>query len=205
MFARLQISPTAASPDGTDGGAALFDALGRRPGFAGAWLLTPVAACDAALLTLWHTREDARPVPEPAAAVQDPRPVGVGVDTLYRVEEDVPGPGIDEDPAYAQLVHFDGPRTTEWSAAVLRANRERIAPALRDIPGSVRTLVLVADDNAHLVVSLTAAVTTLELAQQRIMTTELLPWEEPALLTGPDRIDLHRVAASRRPVPAVTA
>ena len=128
-----------------------------------------------------------------------------GAGTLYRVEDDAPGPCVDGDPAYAQLVYFDGPRTPEWSAAILRADRERIAPAVRDVPGSVRTLVLVADDNAHLVVSLTTDVTTLELARQRITTTELLPWEEPALLTGPDRIDLHRVAASRRPTPALSA
>jgi hypothetical protein len=205
MFARLQTSRTASSPDGAERAAALLESLAARPGFAGAWLLRPVAASDGALLTLWRTRDDAGPVAEPAAAVHDRRPLGVRIDSLYRVEDDVPGPDVDDEPAFAQLVHFDGPRTPEWSAAVLRADRERLTPATRDIPGSVRTLVLVTDENAHLVVSLTTSVTTIEVAQQRIMATELLPWEEPALLTGPDRIDLQRVVASRRPAPAVTA
>jgi hypothetical protein len=205
MFARLQTSRTAASPDGTGRGDALLDSLARRPGFAGAWLLRPIAAPDGALLTLWHSREDATPVAEPAGAVHESRPPGVAIDTLYRVDDDVPGPDADDEPAYAQLVHFSGPRTPEWSAAVLRANRERLTPATRDIAGSVRTLVLVSDEHAHLVVSLATSVTAFEEAQQRIMATDLLPWEEPALLTGPDRIDLHRVAASRRPAPAVPA
>src|SRR4051794_30580017 len=199
MFARLQTSRTTASAD------ALLDPVAGRPGFAGGWLLSPIAAPDGAALTLWHSREDAHAVSEHPAVDRDPRSAAVAVDTLYRVEDDVPGAGIDEDAAYAQLVYFDGPRTAEWSTAVLRADRERIDPAVRDLPGAVRTLVLVGDDNAHLVVSLTTDVTALELARQRIMATELLPWEEPALLTGPDRINLHRVAAVRRPSPAVPA
>lgn len=189
MFARLQTFRTAPFP-GAPSSTALdvLDGVADRPGFAGGWVLPPIAAPDGALLTLWQARGD-----------------GADAGALYRVEDDVPGPDVDDEAAYAQLVHFDGPRTAEWSAAVLRADRERITPALRDTPGRVRTLVLVADDNAHLVVTLTTDVTSLELAQQRIMTTELLPWEEPALLTGPDRIDLHRVAADRRAAPAVTA
>jgi hypothetical protein len=38
--------------------------------------------------------------------------------------------------------------------------------------------------------------------QQAIMSTDLLPGEDPALLPGPDRVDLHRVLHAALPAPA---
>ena len=204
MYARFQTSRTAPPADLVAKVDDLFDALGAHPGFAGAWLLPPISAEVGGLLTLWGTREDAERASERTAAAMGPRPVVLDSDTIYRVAADLAGPAADQEPAFAQLTYFDAPRTDEWSTALLRAGEERIWPAVRDVPGGVRTFGLVGDGNAHLVVALTTSVEAIEAAQQRIMATELLPWEDPALLSGPDRYGLHRVGAHRvaAPTPA---
>jgi hypothetical protein len=94
---------------------------------------------------------------------------------------------------YAQLTYFDGPRTPEALAAHDFAARERIQPAVTGLGHSFRVYVLRRDDGAQVVVSIADSEQALLDAQKAIMSTELLPGEDPALLPGPDRIELYPV------------
>jgi len=98
---------------------------------------------------------------------------------------------------------FDGPRSEEQAAADEFSGRERAWPAARDLPGLVRTIALIGPDRAMVVVVLAVDAETIDAAQQAILSTKLLPGEDPALLGGPDRVDICSVAAgSRTPVGA---
>ena len=94
---------------------------------------------------------------------------------------------------YAQLTYFDGPRTPEQVAAHDFASRERIRPAVSDLGHRFRVYRLRRDDGSEIVVTIADSEQDLLDAQKAIMSTELLPGEDPALLTGPDRIELYPV------------
>jgi hypothetical protein len=94
---------------------------------------------------------------------------------------------------YAQLTYFDGPRSPEQLAAHDFAARERIVPAISELDHSYRVYVLRRDDGSQIVVSIADSEQALLDAQKTIMSSELLPGEDPALLPGPDRIDLYPV------------
>jgi hypothetical protein len=94
---------------------------------------------------------------------------------------------------YAQLTYFDGPRKPEELAAHDFAARERILPAVTALGHWIRIYVLRRDDGAQVVVSIADSEQALLDAQKAIMSTELLPGEDPALLPGPDRIELYPV------------
>lgn len=100
-------------------------------------------------------------------------------------------------PTTAQLVRFDGPRDAAAVAASRRAGEERIWPAVRDLDGLVDTWVLVQPDGAELVLSFATSAEHFARAGERIMSTALLPGEDPALLPGPDRVEVLQVV----PVP----
>jgi hypothetical protein len=158
-----------------------------RPGFAGYYLFDQIGTGRASMLTLWHRREDAEP------------PTG----DLYEVEDDWPGTAAGERPAAAGVVYFDGPLSDARVAAGRRAHADRLRPALRDLPGLVRTISLWhADERKVAVVSLATSLDHLEAGGRAVNSTELLPGEDPALLPGPDRVDIHRVAACATPTAA---
>ena len=94
---------------------------------------------------------------------------------------------------YAQLTYFDGPRTPEQIAASDFAARNRIEPAVSRLGHSFRVYVLRRDDGSQVVVSIADREQDLLDAQKAIMNSELLPGEDPALLPGPDRIELYPV------------
>ena len=98
---------------------------------------------------------------------------------------------------YAQLTYFDGPRSAELRQASARAGRERIHPALQADPELARELVglyvLNQDDGTEVVITIVKSEPALRRGQQVIMSTQLLPGEDPALLPGPDRIEIYRV------------
>lgn len=99
---------------------------------------------------------------------------------------------------YAQLIHFDGPRSPELIAAAERAGRERVMPAVLGDPqvasDHVCTYVLLRPDGGETVLTITNSAETFDRAQEVIMSTELLPGEDPALLPGPDRVERLTVA-----------
>ena len=98
---------------------------------------------------------------------------------------------------YAQLLIFDGPRSPELVAASDRAGRDRIRPALLREEGLTEqlalNLVLRRPDGGELALTVASARETFERGQQVIMSTELLPGEDPMLLPGPDRVELYEV------------
>ncbi len=98
---------------------------------------------------------------------------------------------------YMQVVEFFGPRTEEWVAAEQRVSTSRLGPATL---GIVTVMRLRGADNAYLVVILAESMDAFDAAAQAIMMTELLPGEDPALLTGPDRISFYRLVHADLPI-----
>ncbi|MEV7038922.1 hypothetical protein [Amycolatopsis sp. NPDC051061] len=160
----------------------------------GTCTLAHLGGLTGVVVTFWP---DAAAAGEAAAR----RPAGTTwLDTgVYRV---VDVHSASEAAAFAQVTWFDGPRGAGQSAAELRAGRERIWPAVRDLDGVGTTYVLMAEDRALVVVGLAASIEAFERTREAINGTELLPGEDPALLPGPDRVDLHRVLHAALPAPA---
>jgi hypothetical protein len=94
---------------------------------------------------------------------------------------------------YAQLTYFDGPRTPEQAAASDFAVRERILPAVSDLGHRFRVYKLRRDDGSEVVVTIAGSEQDLLDAQKAIMSTQLMPGEDQALLPGPDRVELYPV------------
>ena len=94
---------------------------------------------------------------------------------------------------YAQLTYFDGPRTPEQVAAGDFASRERITPAVSKLGHAFRVYIVRRDDGSEIVLVIADSEQALHDLQKAIMNTELLPGEDPALLPGPDRIELYPV------------
>lgn len=153
-----------------------------------------------------------------ATAVVVTRPLGTGPAIAVLVHDELPAatvegaetcpravlfPGRAQGPArFATVVEFHGPRTPEWVAAESRASHDRIHPATQDVPGYVGTLRLIRDDGGVLTLSLAETAEALQEAMERIMATELLPGEDPALLTGPDRTSFSVVVRADLPAGA---
>ncbi|MET0865472.1 MAG: hypothetical protein ABWZ98_14160 [Nakamurella sp.] len=99
---------------------------------------------------------------------------------------------------HAQLTYFDGPRSPELVTAADRASRERIIPAILARPELREDLVglyqLRRPDGGEITVVIVEREETLDKAREVIMSTELLPGEDPALLPGPDRSERYQVA-----------
>jgi hypothetical protein len=98
---------------------------------------------------------------------------------------------------YAQISYFDGPRSAELIAASDRAGRERVMPAVLADPAMaaehVATWVLRRPDGTELVIVITRTDEALDRGREIIMSTDLLPGEDPALLPGPDRTERYEV------------
>ena len=117
----------------------------------------------------------------------------------YHVIETRPGRGTG--PAtYMQVVEFSGPRTEEWVAAEQRASTGRLGPATDGIDGIVSVTRMRAADNAYTVVILAESMDVFDAAAKAIMSTELLPGEDPELLSGPDRISFYRLVHADLPI-----
>ena len=101
---------------------------------------------------------------------------------------------------YMNVVEFFGPRTEEWVAAEQRASADRLGPATEGIDGIVSVIRMRAADNAYQVVILAESMEAFDRASQAIMSTELLPGEDPALLGGPDRISFYRLVHADLPI-----
>jgi hypothetical protein len=119
----------------------------------------------------------------------------------YHLIETRPGRGTG--PAtYMQVVEFSGPRTQEWVAAEQRAATDRLGPATDGIEGIVSVIRMRAADNAYIVIVLAESMDVFDVASQAIMSTDLLPGEDPELLGGPDRIGFYRLVHADLPIAA---
>jgi hypothetical protein len=144
-------------------------------------------------LTLWDTEASAAGCPGPSAGPASPAA------EIYQITATEEGPAATQTPAYARLMCFDGPRAPEQAAAEDLAGRQRIWPAIRGLGGLVGIYVLRGGDLSSIVVTLATSIETLDAAQQAVMATELTPGEDPALLPGPDRVEIHRVIVHHLP------
>jgi hypothetical protein len=117
-----------------------------------------------------------------------------GLDRLRLVDS---RPGRGTCPArFMQVVIFDGPRTPEWVAADEFADERRLWPATREIAGLVRFLRFRGGDNTTIVMILAETADAIDAGITAVMSTSLLPEENPALLTSPDRIGIYRLMHS---------
>ena len=150
-------------------------------------------------------RRLADPAGNPALEVclwpDEPRARATGAE-VWEVFAHLLGRSVGAQPVVAQLASFDGPRDTASVAASRRAGLERLWPAVRDLEGLVDAFVLERPDGAELHLSFATSVEYFAHAGERIMATSLLPGEDPALLGGPDRIEVLHVVPL---VPAGTA
>ncbi|GLZ05300.1 hypothetical protein Acsp03_27660 [Actinomadura sp. NBRC 104412] len=198
LYARLQtVSVIQDRDEGEIAERGLMEIVSRHPGFAGLWLMEAVEdTAGGALLTLWRTEEDARLA---AARTQEkrpgPRPVSLFSDRIYEVEGRFEGPDAARPPGAAVIVYFDGAHDDDWIASARYAHDKRIVPVMRQVPGMIGGFALWSPDQRDgAVVTLAVSLEALARAEKAVNSTELLPGENPALLTGPDRAVVHRVS-----------
>jgi hypothetical protein len=175
------------------GVAGINSSLTSQPGLLGAISFRQFAGQAGVCLTLWDTEADA------AAFASHYAELAALPGEIYQVVDAGAGPAAAQAPAYARLMYFDGPRAPEQAAAEDLAGRQRIWPAIRDLGGLVGSYVLRGRDLGCVVITLTTATETLDAAARAVLSTELLPGEDPALLPGPDRIEIHHVTGYHRP------
>ncbi len=188
MYARLdrysgQPGHRMDSPDLAD----LSIGVAGQPGLLSYLTFRQLAGPAAVRLTLWDTEANATGCPGPDPGLVPPTA------EIYQVTHTEEGLAATQAPTYARLVCFDGPRAPEQTAAEDLAGRQRIWPAIRGLSGLVGIYILRGSDLSSVVVTLATSVETLDAAQRAVMATELTPGEDPALLPGPDRVEIHRV------------
>ena len=150
------------------------DDLAAEPSFVEGYTLVRLGDNRATTFALWSTTAD------PMA---------------YLVEDSRRGTAAEEAPGAASVIWFDGPMSPARVAAARFAFRERIGPVLAGLPGLVRMLVLWRErDAASCAVTFAVDLSTLESAAAAVNSTGLLAEEDPALLTGPDRVEIHHTA-----------
>lgn len=135
-------------------------------------VLEPLDGSAARRLTLWQDAAD--------AAAEQSRSGG----RVYEIEQ-VQSCAPSGVPAVASLTEFDGPR----DAAQVHADRQaaqRIWTAVSSIPGAFGAVVLRAPDGAMAIVALAESTQALTSSVRTLLSTPLLPGEDPALLAGPD-------------------
>jgi len=171
----------------------------NQPGLIGSVMFQQLAGPAVVHLTLWDTAASA------AAFLTERAELAALPEEVYEVTEAREGPAAAQAPACARLMYFDGPRAPEQVAAEDLAGRERIWPAMRGISGLVGAYLLRAPDLAGVVITLATSVEALDAIARAVMSTELLPGEDPALLPGPDRIEIHHVTGYYLPAAVAAA
>jgi hypothetical protein len=156
-------------------------------GLLGCINLQQLAGPTAVRLTLWDTEDNAAQFMGTRARFGSP------AGALCNVGEYEQGPAGAHAATHARLLYFDGPRTPEQVMAADFGGRQRIWPAIRELAGLVSVYLLRGSDLGWIVVTLATSVGTLEAAQSAVMSADLLPGEDRALLPGPDRIEIHNV------------
>jgi hypothetical protein len=151
----------------------------RRTGHLARYDLVGLGIAGQRCLTLWAADADARS--------------GVSPDEVYEVEHDS---GHRGGPVRAgALARFFGPISPVRQAANHFGFQARIRPVLDHAPGLVRYLMLWQPATRSAVgVSLADSVESLQAIGVAVNSTELLPDEDPALITGPDRVDIFLTA-----------
>jgi hypothetical protein len=162
----------------------------------GSCVLAQLGGSEGRVVAFWPTAEDAATASARRTATG---PIWLDA-TSYRVIQADSGRAADRAPAFAQLTCFDGPRSQAVADAGERAGRERIWPAVQHLPGIVSVYVLDGPDGARVVLGLSTDLGTPDAVRRAVFATELLPGEDPALLSDPDRVLVERVVAAELPV-----
>lgn len=194
MHARLE--RYSSQPGYPAGGPDLADpgpGMAGLPGLLGCLNFRQLGGPAAVRLTLWDTEASATGCSGPDSGPTPPAA------EIYQVTDTAEGVAAAQAPAYARLMCFDGPRAPEQAEAEDLAGRQRIWPAIHSLSGLTGVYVLRGSDLSSVVVTLATSVETLNAAQRAVMATELAPGEDPALLTGPDRVEIHRVTGGQLP------
>lgn len=99
---------------------------------------------------------------------------------------------------FVQIASFDGPRSAELVEAARRAGHDRIAPLVESDPqlraGLLGSIRAVAADGAECIVVLARDAVALDRLDDLVMSSELLPGEDPRLLPGPSRVARYESA-----------
>ena len=141
-----------------------------------------LAGADDLVLSLWQTAGQA--AADPTAE-------------WYEIEYDAPGGTSDEQSLVAALVSFAGPMSDPVRAATARVGTERIRPLMANHPGTVRSLTMWQPERrCVLVIVLATSVDAIEDGQRVARSAAQQAGEDPALLPGPDRVDLYRVRST---------
>jgi hypothetical protein len=205
MFARLQTVASRPRPaDQERLVQQVTEMISAHPGFAGLAMLEREDGTGT-MVTLWDTREDAELASERSQAARGPRPFTLTSDDIYEVDDDLAGAASGSPATAAFIGYFDGPLSPARLAAARRGGRDRIEPALRGVASLIRSLALWHPTDAKLtVIHLATSVDGLHEIADAITSTTLLPDEDPSLLTGPDRVDTHRVLSYLNPAARTT-
>lgn len=176
-------------------GAALAHALHGAAHPVGLCTVGQLSGLDGAVLAFWATVGEAAS----AADRRTDRPLWLDCGTYDVVEEFI---GVAWNPQFAQFTWF-GAGSQAQADAAQRAGRDRIWPAIKDIEGVVGSYTLRGADRSSVIVGFGTTVETHEEVRRAIFSTDLMPGEDPALLTGPDRVDIGRVMYAQLPEPAL--
>ena len=193
MYAHIDRPSSHGHAEDDPGPAGLNSSSTSQPGLLGAITFRQFAGPAGVRLTLWDTEADA------AAFAGQYAELAALPGQIYQVIDAAAGPAATQAPAYARFMYFDGPRAPEQAAAEDLAGRQRIWPAIRNLSGLVAIYVLRGRDLGSVVITLTTSAESLDAAARAVMSTELLPGEDPALLPGPDRIEIHHVTGYHLP------
>jgi hypothetical protein len=194
------IDPVGRSSRGHDGfdQAAVGASGASRPGLLGSITFQQFAGPAAVCLTLWDTEASA------AAFGAERAELAALPAEIYEITDTGEGPAAAQAPAFARLMYFDGPRAPEQAAAEDLAGRQRIWPVIRGLTGLVAVYVLRRRDLGSVVITLATSAETLDASEHAVMSTQLMSGEDPALLPGPDRIEIHHVTGYHLPTAAGT-
>lgn len=193
MHARVQMTPTLPDHVNTPEASGYFmRVLEGHPGFRGVHLMLQIGSRRGFSVTLWDSRENAEAASERTQEVMGPRPFTLDFDEVYEILAGDAGPTAVAEAAVAQVLWFEGPLSAAQVNAMRRAGEERIQPAVDKVPGHAGTYALCHTGNSAIVVVILATSTdALNRIADAALSTPLLPGEDPALLIGPDRIELY--------------
>lgn len=149
----------------------------------------------------------------PAAATEEfaLRQIAGPREVVLRLHSDEAAPGTDHwivetdqpmgppgaKPAVASVVTFSGPMSPAVRAAADRADRDRIGPRMAELATTTGRVLRLWQPGRQRKVVVVFAVDqpTLEGGFRAISSMELLPGEDPALLPGPDHVEIFEVTA----------
>ena len=197
MYARLQMVRTLpqqfTTPEASD---FLIKVLEGHPGFREVHLMLQIGTRQGLNLSLWDSREDAEAAPARTRAVMGPPPFPFAVDEVYDILSTAHGPAALDEATVCQVAWFDGPRSAAQNEAMRRAGEERIRPAVEPVPGFAGAYVLChQEDSSVVVLTLATSIEAIGRIADAMFSTSLLPGEDPALLSDPDRVETYKVEA----------